>query len=135
MADNTVERHEDMSPTGRLRLHAQDDGDICIQIVDERGRCAGVEFCSVGSGGGRSKRTIAALRQLFRAMSEDNASGERDDACGEFPGDVDRFPPVSEIAKATLEHSALQQENDQLREDLGDVTEKLIRLRLSRLQS
>jgi ribosomal protein S9 len=68
-----VGRKEDMSTTGRLRLMRQEDGDMCVAIVDERGRVASVEFCTTMRGGGRSPRTFAALRALAQAIVEDNA--------------------------------------------------------------
>ncbi|MBU2765810.1 hypothetical protein HAP94_06270 [Acidithiobacillus ferrivorans] len=68
-----VERGEDMSTTGRLRLMRQEDGDMCVAVIDERGRVASVEFCTPLRGGGRSPRTFAALRALAQAIVEDNA--------------------------------------------------------------
>jgi hypothetical protein len=72
-----VERNEDMTPRGRLRLVFQGDGDVIVAIVpdpDEEKRYNGssVEFCSVGGGGGRSRHTIEALRALGEAMERDN---------------------------------------------------------------
>jgi hypothetical protein len=69
---SSVERYEDMSPTGKLILHKQEDGDICISILDEKGNFAGVEFCSIGAGGGKSIHTRKALLYLFNAMEKDN---------------------------------------------------------------
>jgi hypothetical protein len=63
-----AERHEDMSRTGRLRLTAQEDGDMCILVIDESGESAGVEFCASG---GRSPHTLQALRDLSHAMKRD----------------------------------------------------------------
>lgn len=72
----TVERREDMSPLGRLCLIQQADGDVLVVIrPDPNARSwerQSVEFCSVGAGGGRSPRTLAALRELMKAMDEDN---------------------------------------------------------------
>ena len=73
---NCVTRAEDMSPDGRLRIIQQDDGDIIVTVVPdshERRPSASVEFCSVGSGGGRSPHTVKALRDLMAAMRKDNA--------------------------------------------------------------
>lgn len=71
-----VERHEDMSPLGRLRVFQQDDGDMIIAIVPdpnanswERGS---VEFCTK-AGGGRSPRTRKAIQDLMLAIEKDNA--------------------------------------------------------------
>lgn len=63
-----AERPEDMSATGRLRLTAQDDGDMCLLVIDESGESAGVEFCASG---GRSPHTLQALRELSHAMKRD----------------------------------------------------------------
>jgi len=77
-----VDRPEDMSPTGVLTLIQQRDGDVIIvvrQTVDEctgrplpEPREAQVEFCTY-PGGGRSPRTLQALRALAIAMAQDNA--------------------------------------------------------------
>ena len=69
-----AERYEDMSVTGRIRLHAADDGDMHLLVIDADGSSAGVEFCNSG---GHSPRTLQALRELSRAMAADNA----DKAC------------------------------------------------------
>lgn len=65
-----AERREDMSPTGRLRLNAEEDGDMVVTVIDERGSIATVEFCNSG---GKSPRTLDALRHLSVAMTEDAA--------------------------------------------------------------
>lgn len=75
-ADVPVFRHEDMSPSGRLQLLLQPDGDILVTVMADDGSgsicdMATVEFCSPGMGGGQSRRTHAALRELMRAMIED----------------------------------------------------------------
>jgi hypothetical protein len=73
-----VERREDMSPDGRLRLILQPDGDVIVCVVASQedrlfgGLTASVEFCSLGAGGGRSSNTIRALRELAKAMERDN---------------------------------------------------------------
>ena len=64
-----AERREDMG-TGRLRLTAQDDGDMCVLVIDDDGSSAGVEFCNSG---GKSEHTLQALRDLSRAMKQDDA--------------------------------------------------------------
>lgn len=64
-----AERREDMSARGRLRLHAQEDGDMCLMVIEDDGTSAGIEFCSSG---GHSPRTLQALRALSRAMAADN---------------------------------------------------------------
>ena len=70
-----AERFEDMSPRGRLRVLQQDDGDMLVAVVedpdgDHGGILVGVEFCTSG---GKSPKTLEALRNLMRAMAEDNA--------------------------------------------------------------
>lgn len=72
-----IGRVEDMSQTGRLVVLRQDDGDYCVSIVDASGVQADVEFCLPGSGGGRSPRTLEALRALAVAMLEDNRADPR----------------------------------------------------------
>jgi hypothetical protein len=69
-----IERHEDMSPLGRLRLIIQQDGDILVCLVPDPDdyRRSDVEFCTVGSGGGKSPHTLRALRALAEAMEQDN---------------------------------------------------------------
>lgn len=69
--DPWTERFEDMSPDGRLQIFLEPDGDVVIGIVKD-GIMTSVEFCSPGSGGGRSRNTIMALRQLAIAMEKDN---------------------------------------------------------------
>jgi hypothetical protein len=72
-----VERIEDMSVRGRLRIIQQDDGDIIVAVQSERDGLLqpgdSVEFCTIGTGGGRSPRTLNALRALMAAMEGDNA--------------------------------------------------------------
>jgi hypothetical protein len=71
-----VERNEDMSRHGRLRLIQEDDGDIIVSIVpDPTEGLSGMfsaQFCTIGSGGGKSPKTLAALRALMQAMEDDN---------------------------------------------------------------
>lgn len=70
------ERNEDMSPDGKLRLIVQDDGDIIVAMngrtMNDAPCIAQLEFCSVGSGGGRSPHTREALRNLIVAIQRDN---------------------------------------------------------------
>ena len=67
-----IVRKEGMSVSGRLRLLRQEDGDMCVAIIDDEGNEASVEFCTPGFGGGKSPKTLAALRALALAMMEDN---------------------------------------------------------------
>lgn len=85
-----VERIGDMSPSARLRIIQQEDGDIIVAIIPgiEEGldrTMADVEFCTVGMGGGHSPKTLSALRALAVAMAEDNACWHKEDA--EFLGE------------------------------------------------
>jgi len=76
-----VDRIEDMSPEGFLRITIQTDMDAIIEIGewDEQRnavvRTRSVEFCA-GPGGGSSPATLKALHQLAVAMAEDNAREE-----------------------------------------------------------
>lgn len=73
---NVVTRAEDMSPDGRLRVWQQEDGDLIVEVVPESAKqepSASVEFCTVGSGGGRSPHTRKALMALMEAIRRDNA--------------------------------------------------------------
>jgi len=67
-----IVRKEDMSVSGRLRLLRQEDGDMCVAVIDDEGNEASIEFCTPGFGGGKSPKTLAALRALALAMMEDN---------------------------------------------------------------
>lgn len=67
-----IGRKEDMSVNGRLRLFRQEDGDMCVAVIADNGDMAGVEFCSVGAGGGRSPNTLQALYALALAITNDN---------------------------------------------------------------
>lgn len=66
------ERPEDMSRDGRLRVMIEDDGDVIVQVTSEGRHFAAVQFCTIGSGGGRSPRVRAALLELARAIKADN---------------------------------------------------------------
>jgi len=70
--DSEITRNEDMSPDGRLTLLKCDDGDIILTVREagEKGSGQSVEFCNSG---GQSRRTLAALHALHRAMLEDEA--------------------------------------------------------------
>lgn len=75
--DELYRRHEDMSPDGRLHILVQRDGDVIIGIEPSKEGLQhyvkSVEFCSIGSGGGRSPHTIKALRALAEAVAKDEA--------------------------------------------------------------
>lgn len=80
-----VERFEDMSPRGRLRLLQQRDGDIIVCIVEDPngpngGAVIDVEFCTSGGG---SHHTLLALRQLMDAMQLDNIENRNQSRRGE----------------------------------------------------
>ncbi len=77
--DERYTRTEDMSPDGRLVLIMQEDGDVCLGVIESvsanspgAGFYSGVEFCSVGSGGGKSPRVREALVRLMLAIKLDN---------------------------------------------------------------
>jgi hypothetical protein len=79
-----IQRKEDMSPNGNLTLIVQDDGDICLQIFDEEGMSACIEFCTPVMGGGGSTRTHKALRELMVAMIEDQNDNRQNARNGRF---------------------------------------------------
>lgn len=68
-----VERIGDMSPDDCLQMFRQQDGDIVVGMYTEKGGMTSVEFCAIGSGGGRSPHTRRALAHLMVAMERDNA--------------------------------------------------------------
>jgi hypothetical protein len=77
------ERLEDMSPTGKLQLFLCDEGDIHVTVFpcDPDGyetESASVEFCSIGTGGGQSPHTMAALKLLAVAIEQDNEDSRYD---------------------------------------------------------
>jgi hypothetical protein len=76
MTEREVEREEDMSPDGKLKLIQQDDGDIIVVVQESlsefRATSASVEFCIPGTGGGTSPETHKALLHLMEAMAADN---------------------------------------------------------------
>jgi len=80
-----VERFEDMSERGRLRIRLQDDGDILVCVISDpngpnEGNSTSVEFCIRG---GKSPKTLEALRLLMNAMEEDNRGNPNCDRRGE----------------------------------------------------
>lgn len=79
-----IERLEDMSQRGKLRLLVQSDGDVVVAIQQDDGTMADVEFCAPGAGGGGSHRSWAALREVALAMQLDND----DPACSARSGEV-----------------------------------------------
>lgn len=88
----TVDRKEDMSPNGYLRLIMEDDGDIIVSVAgatngdDFPNRFADVQFCVPFTGGGGSSRTHRALRDLMAAMAEDNGDPHNGGRRGENEG-------------------------------------------------
>ena len=73
-----VERFEDMSPNGKLRLYQQPDGDIIVGIIPDPDQedytklFPSVEFCNTCMGGGQSPHVLQALRNLINAIELDN---------------------------------------------------------------
>ena len=71
----SVARYEDMSPTGKLIVQQQEDGDMIIGIVPDpdepRHYVQTVEFCTL-TGGGQSLNTRKALQDLMVAIEKDN---------------------------------------------------------------
>lgn len=78
----TCERNEDMSPDARLKLFREEDGDIIVSIIPSTEKlrknysfgleAMEVQFCTIGSGGGRSPHTRKALFALMEAIELDN---------------------------------------------------------------
>ena len=68
------ERYEDMSQTGRLMVGMDSSGDMFIGIIPciNKDFQSSVEFCTVGSGGGKSPNTRRALIELAKAIQQDN---------------------------------------------------------------
>lgn len=66
-------RYEDMSPTGKLVLFRQQDGDVIVKVIQEDFSSAAIEFCIPMTGGGSSEHTHRALAALMVAMERDNA--------------------------------------------------------------
>ena len=74
-----AKRYEDMSQNGFLRVMQQPDGDMVVAIwpgTADMSRMS-VEFCCPGTGGGRSKHTVDALRALMVAIDLDNTEQPR----------------------------------------------------------
>jgi hypothetical protein len=77
LVPEVVQRREDMSPDGILRLHLQADGDVVLYVSGrsasgyDKTKSVSIEFCS-NSGGGKSPRTLEALKALMAAMAADN---------------------------------------------------------------
>lgn len=70
-------RKEDMSPSGRLQMIKDQDGDIHIMVLEGNHQgdiknSAGIEFCTAFIGGGGSPETFKALNALMIAMQKDN---------------------------------------------------------------
>lgn len=75
-----VQRYEDMSPTGRLQLCVQSDGDVIVTVIGDVDdlSMASVEFCMPMTGGGQSAHTHKALRDLAIAMQKDEDERKQD---------------------------------------------------------
>jgi len=79
-----IRRKGDMDPHTSLSIRIEEDQDVVISIGTGRGvpihdenGPASVEFCIPHPGGGKSPRTYAALRELAKAIAEDNAAFPR----------------------------------------------------------
>lgn len=77
--DRTASRRDDMTQQAKLTVMLCDDGDVIIGILNSEAPggtiipLASVEFCELGSGGGRSEHTRDALIALIDAIDKDNA--------------------------------------------------------------
>lgn len=68
-------RRDDMGQ-GVLQVLLQDDGDVCIGLHNagdnvKNFKNLSVEFCTIGSGGGKSPNTLKALQDLVLAVAKD----------------------------------------------------------------
>jgi hypothetical protein len=66
-----VGRIGDMGKKAHMRVGLDNENDVYVSVWDEDGG-ASVEFCTPGSGGGKSPKTRAALLALMIAMETDN---------------------------------------------------------------
>ena len=66
-----VGRLDDMHQNAHLRVGLDGDNDVYLSIWNEDGG-ADIEFCTPGSGGGKSPRTREALIALMVAIEADN---------------------------------------------------------------
>lgn len=88
----TATRYSDMNPDDRLRIMQQEDGDMIVSIVTLPkepyiNSTMAVEFCT-RAGGGRSPKTLLALKALMEAMKEDEKDSPQDvqrNAAGDPP--------------------------------------------------
>lgn len=88
-----VGRMGDMTPLGQshMRVGLDGDNDVYVSVFNgEQESVAGLEFCTPGSGGGKSPRTREALIALMVAMEAD---------CAETPNRA--FPPIVASKVAT----------------------------------
>jgi hypothetical protein len=73
-----VRRKGDMGEGTRLQLVKEDDGDVIVSVYPVNGapndECE-IQFCSPGSGGGKSPETWKALLALMAAINKDSADG------------------------------------------------------------
>lgn len=69
MITKSVARRDDQEDS-RLRVMLDDQGDAYVAVY-ENGLYHGARFCTL-QGGGRSPKTLRALRALAEAIEEDN---------------------------------------------------------------
>lgn len=69
--NEVLQRREDMGQ-GLLRVTIQEDGDVCLTVVDDQRRVAAIEFCTPFTGGGRSPKVREALLALAKAIQDEN---------------------------------------------------------------
>jgi hypothetical protein len=96
-----------MSQTGKLSLHIQQDGDICVSLITncddaDKFMWNTVEFCTCGSGGGKSHYTRLALIALMLAMERDNIEQPARNPHGHKTPST---PPQQEGAESTPKRS------------------------------
>jgi len=74
-ATRSYSRMGDMDCTAALVVHMQPDGDFVVWVGSPYYPSADyreVEFCTIPDGGGRSRHTREALKNLIEAIQKDN---------------------------------------------------------------
>ena len=73
--NHSYARMGDMDCQAALVVHMQPDGDLVVWIGSPyypNSEVREVEFCSIPAGGGRSRHTREALKNLIEAIQKDN---------------------------------------------------------------
>ena len=73
--NHSYARMGDMDCKAALVVHMQPDGDLVVWIGSPHypsSNIREVEFCTISAGGGRSRHTREALKNLIEAIQKDN---------------------------------------------------------------